>query len=637
MQEYHNVKTVSKLRIITVLFFVLMMPMTASITFAYATTNQTVNSQESSFSFSDPVISLEHQLTKITLTESNSWTVIPGTPKLPIVVKTFQFEPGTIIEEVTCIPGETELISLSHQVQHNSAFQSISSDKTLGTSEPKTEIYHSSALYPSTSYTYQIGAGLSSDGSHVLFLSVHMFPVRYYPSQQLLSFTSNMSISISYKAPISPVQHIADQDKTDLIIITPNQFVSSLPFFVENKTRYGLDVEIQSVESIYSQYPGRDQQEKIKRFIYDAVSTKDCKYVLLLGDIHLLPIRTTDAYPWSPFHGSGLLTDLYYGDVYDASFQYSSWDADNDGTFGEVDFGDMQHMPFEADNIDNVDLYADVHIGRIPCSSAEELVPVLKKICYYEEITAYQNWFQSIILIGGDTFPLIKGSPLNVFEGEITNIKVAQQLPGFDKVYLWSSNHNLNTRTFNRAISKGAGFVSYAGHGFEHGWGTYRPNAIIDGNLIFYYTPYLRSISNEWKTPVVFMDACLTSKLDFNISDLIAYYGLKIRLANIFLRLEQTDYFSSFAWAFLKKEEGGAIATVGATRPAFTSVDKDGVYAGAGYLDVRFFHSYEEGVTVGEMLTQAQNDYINYVMKDFFTVEEYLLFGDPSMMVGGQP
>jgi hypothetical protein len=59
------------------------------------------------------------------------------------------------------------------------------------------------------------------------------------------------------------------------------------------------------------------------------------------------------------------------------------------------------------------------------------------------------------------------------------------------------------------------------------------------------------------------------------------------------------------------------------------------VYAGAGYMDVRFFHSYEEGITVGEMLTRAQNDYINNVMKDFFTVEEYLLLGDPSMMVGG--
>ena len=87
----------------------------------------------------------------------------------------------------------------------------------------------------------------------------------------------------------------------------------------------------------------------------------------------------------------------------------------------------------------------------------------------------------------------------------------------------------------------------------------------------------------------------------------------------------------------LKEENGGSIATIGATRPAYTNVDKDGVYAGAGYLDVHFFKSYQEGITVGEMLTQAQNDYINYVGKDFFTIEEFILLGDPSLKVGGYP
>lgn len=47
--------------------------------------------------------------------------------------------------------------------------------------------------------------------------------------------------------------------------------------------------------------------------------------------------------------------------------------------------------------------------------------------------------------------------------------------------------------------------------------------------------------------------------------------------------------------------------------------------------------SYEKGVTVGEMLTQAQIDYLDNVGKDYFTIEEYLLLGDPSLMVGGYP
>jgi hypothetical protein len=37
------------------------------------------------------------------------------------------------------------------------------------------------------------------------------------------------------------------------------------------------------------------------------------------------------------------------------------------------------------------------------------------------------------------------------------------------------------------------------------------------------------------------------------------------------------------------------------------------------------------------MLTQSQMDYINYVGKDFFTIEEFMLIGDPSLKVGGYP
>jgi hypothetical protein len=288
------------------------------------------------------------------------------------------------------------------------------------------------------------------------------------------------------------------------------------------------------------------------------------------------------------------------------------------------------------DIIDEVDLYPDIHIGRIPCSTTEELRIIIDKIINYEKQTAYQNWFQQIILAGGDTFPPGRNSPLNVFEGEITNTKVGQQIPEFKQIKLWASNRNLNARTFNKAFSKGAGFVSYAGHGFEHGWGTYRPNDLIFQNLILYFTPFLKGLKNDHKLPIVFFDACLTAKLDFNISDLKDYVGLKAKLFGLFLGYDLNEkYFPPFAWAILKMENGGAIATIGATRAAYTHVDKHGVYAGAGFLDVRFFNAYKEGRKIGEMFSSAQTDYLHYVGKDVFTIEEYMLLGDPSLQVGG--
>jgi hypothetical protein len=35
------------------------------------------------------------------------------------------------------------------------------------------------------------------------------------------------------------------------------------------------------------------------------------------------------------------------------------------------------------------------------------------------------------------------------------------------------------------------------------------------------------------------------------------------------------------------------------------------------------------------MFTQAQKDYLNDVLPDYMTLEEFILLGDPSLRVGG--
>ena len=104
-----------------------------------------------------------------------------------------------------------------------------------------------------------------------------------------------------------------------------------------------------------------------------------------------------------------------------------------------------------------MDLFADVHIGRLPCINIHEVEIVVDKILNYENIAYDQLWFNTIILAGGDTFPPGRGALPFVYEGEITNKKVMQQLPNFEHITLWASKHNLNAFRFNLEISKGAG------------------------------------------------------------------------------------------------------------------------------------------------------------------------------------
>ena len=603
------------------------------------TSHRTSSIIESVQKFSKPIIKEEDQYLKIDVKESNSLISDPTRPMLPVFTKKFEFPWGTKINNISVAPSNIQSMSISKKVKPASVFNLVGNEILTIDGILDVDIYSKSDPYPSEWYHITKGTGINKNGNHVLIVSVNMYPARYRPLDNIIQYVEKIYITIDYKEPVitpSPLYITYD-----LVIISPSEFIDYLAPLVTHKNNHGVKTNLVTLDYIYSNFTGRDHAEQIKYFIKYALDEWNIRYVLLVGDITRVPIRTSYGGPsWGG--EEGILSDLYYADIYDENYSFCSWDANNNSRFGEVDYGTGFSIPYEVDNLDGVDLYPDVSVGRLACTNIEEVQTLVDKIITYEDYTYDQLWFKKIVLAGGDTFPPGMGAPPFVYEGEITNEKVAQQLPDFRQIRLWSSRHNLNAITFNRKITQGAGFVSYAGHGFEHGWGTYRPN--FPGTKMgfiqpLYYTPFINFLRNGYKLPIIFFDACLTAKLDFNISDLDQYYHQAIELLLAFTNMhyDTSYYFPCFAWSFLSKENGGAIAAIGSTRSAYTYVDKDGVYAGAGYLDVHFFKAYSEGVSVSQMFTQSQNDYINNVGKDYFTLEEFILLGDPSLIVGGYP
>jgi len=576
--------------------------------------------------FSVPTLVDTDGFTTINVQEASGRFAIDGNPLVPISSKTFEFPLGTVIDSLEILPSPLHIMNCPELVTPTPTKQKMSNTMIGYTQVLNAGLYQSAEPYPSTWGRYTTGAGLDTNNNHVLFLSFSLYPVQYLPQQKMIQWVDHITIRVSYYEPLSTPQRT---DAYDLVIIAPEEFSDHLQTLLTHKNTHGVTACLMTLEDIDATSPGRDTQEKIKYFIKDALEEWNTKYVLLVGDMKKLPIRTTYASWWE----ADILCDLYYADIYDASFEFCTWDANENDRFGETSH--------EGDDIDGVDLLADVNIGRLPCSTVEEVGIVVDKIINYEEGTAGQSWFNTLVVAGGDTFPVGMGAPANVFEGEITNEAVVEHLSGFTPTLLWSSEHTLSASSFNREISKGAGFVSYAGHGFEHGWGTYRPNALRTQMIPFidpvYFTPYIKKMTNSYKLPVMFWDACLTSKLDFNVSDLEHYYPVFITLLTRLGKVSDDTmlFYPCFAWSLVKLEGGGAIATIGSTRTAYTRVDQSGVYGGAGYLDVSFFDAYQTGATVGEMMTAAQNAYVTEVGLDYFTIEEFMLIGDPSLHVGG--
>ncbi len=548
-----------------------------------------------SIKITKPAVTDNEEYINIDFQERTSFIKESGKPMLPIVSKTYRLPFGSKIKNIEVSFSSQKEIVLNNYVKPATGLQPLNSVKnnyekpTLDTS-----IYESSDLYPSKNFTYNLGAGLDGD-EHVIYLSINCYPIKYNPSKNIILYSENIDIDVSYKKPRNPV---FVSDKYDLVIISPDRFSSTLQPLIDHKISYDISTMLKTTEEIFLEYNGRDKPERVKYFIKDAIETYGAKYALLIGDMDLMPMRLTDI---NIYNQEGIPTDLYYADIYDANGTFCTWDTDNDNKFGEYDW--------REGDIDFVDLYADIKVGRIPCKNNLELKIAIGKIINYETQSYNSEWFKRAVLMGGDTFP-----GRSIYEGEVVTEEVSNQLSEFNNIKLWTSTDNFKPRIINREISKGAGFVSYSGHGYELGFGTSPPN---EEERIEYFIHHTLGMQNGNKYPIVFFDACSTARIDYTLS------GFKV---------------PCFAWYLILKPFGGAVATIGATRVAFTMVDNEGIHGGAGFMNVHFFKAYEPGIMVSEMLVSAQNDYLNQgEWKDCITLEEFNLLGDPSLKVGGYP
>lgn len=551
----------------------------------------------------------------INIEESNSYTTTPGDPQLPTITKTYTYPLGTTIDNIDILPKKGTTQQLDGSIQPTPYPQEYSTTKTVTLPKPYTKNIdsYSTKTTPQHLFSTILGAG-QIENSIQTILSITYRPVSYDPNTQSLHIITEAELRIDATLPTEKV--IQPKEDYDLLIITPSTYTEDLRSLIDHKESVGIHTKLLTLATIESyHYQGRDQTEQIKYAIKDHVETYNIHSVLLIGNIDALPIRTTHVKIMN-FHIHQTLSDLYYADLYNADGTFSSWDTNQDDKFSES-------------GVDIVDLYPDVQIGRLPVNNRAELNTIIDKIISYETETYAEDWYHTITYVGGDTFP---GLLDFTNEGEDHNELVMEVMTEFTaRDIIWTSKDNFNKDTINAAINQGCGFVDYSGHGFEHGMGTYSPRR--ERQLQTYYTPYIHDLQNDRKLPVIFFDACLTAKLDFTLQDMINYDVFRpLHLTTRHQLISADMPLDPYASAFLKHPNGGAIATIGATRTAF-----GGPSFGCEKLSLDFYKSYNTSTTLGEMFLQAQITYRNDLPDDEFTIEEFLILGDPTLRLGGYP
>ncbi|HEC76172.1 MAG TPA: hypothetical protein ENI33_02790 [Thermoplasmatales archaeon] len=565
----------------------------------------------------------ENFIERINVSEKNGYIMRAGYPILPYIKKVYEFPVGTEIKvSVGCNGIEKERaneIKFSNPPKIDS-LQKIELKYGLKDFE----------IYPEKWYDYSIGIGRRRDNLKTI-LTIYLYPERITKDGFILN-SKEFDIKIGYNLPSSlPFVN----DEYDLLIICPDKWIDALQELKQHKESHGIRTVIKTVENIINEYSGRDSAEKVKYAIKDAIEQWGIKYVLLVGgrqfgisERWFTPVRYSHLDDGSRWETS-YLSDLYFADVYkyeDGEPVFDDWDSNGNGIFGE----------WSSFKKDNLDLYPDVYVGRLPCRNEAELQIMVDKIITYENERFSE--FNKFILVAGDSYNDKKG----YIEGELATWEAYKYMQDFEAVKVWASELDLNAKNIRNALNEGAGFAYFCGHGNPISWSTHEPNNFDeweDGFQIF-DMPFL---NNGYKLPIVVIGGCHNSQ--FNVTIFNSFNKEKI--------YKGENAPECWSWWLTRKAGGGAIATIGNTGLGYHGSEdsnKDGIadYLQVldGWLEINFFRLYNEGIdTLGMLHGETLTGFINEFpgdekmpLKDVIdikVVQEWILFGDPSLKIGG--
>ncbi len=611
---------------------------------------------EIDFSFSYPTVKEQYNYSVVKVEETNHnrikmFDYETSYPVLPVNISVFKLPFGTKISDISYENSSSEIIELGSKLSFGKAqFDSINSIKL---DEVKyDELYKNLGVYPNDWVEYHTGGGLDYN-NRVSYLVLRVYPVKYHPDDNEISYISDIIVNITYSEPQEPI--IDEESKTDLLIIAPNKFTDILKPLVSFKNNQDVKTKMFSTEEIYNEnlLRGRDDSEKIKYFIKGAIERWDITHVLLVGgrdgqrDSWTVPIRYSYVVPTEEqeYPEKRFVSDLYFADIYDSEGRFSSWDSNNDDKFS------VWNATFK----DEMDLYPDVYLGRLACRNKHEVRTMVRKILRYERSNVKEeDWFNNLLLVGGDSYVNHGQWPEGeiVKEGEIACDKALEILPGFNPLKVYASNEDINRKTVNEEFNKGSGFAYICGHGSRVSWSTHFPDPVNESSnwTTGYHVKDMIPLRNRDRLPVTVVGGCHNGEFDKTVPNIIRE-GIKNNgLKYFFFRFFFDGWTPNcWAWWLTSKPNGGAIATIANTGLG-THGDGDQDLNGVidyleildGWLELRFLELYgmenedNLGLNHGQTMAEYLHKFLGDDAKmDVKMVQQWELFGDPSLKIGG--
>lgn len=419
--------------------------------------------------FSNPAITASEEYVTVSFPNTMQSAEL-GNPQLPYRAVTLLLPPGCEASTVELEFGS--LINLTvGELFPKQATRPVSFAST-GEFFKNEDLYNSKSLYP-TKAEGQLTTSFYRGHS---IANVAFSPVVYLPSEKTISYYSSVTVKVSYtktekaaealkllkdaddlEMMIDNSEEISgysvvnskDADDYEILIISTSTYESS---FDELRTLYlkqGLISQFKSVSDIYSEMSGVDNQEKIRNYIIQEYTDHSIEYVLLGGDIDVVPYRGfyCQVQSSSLYEDNSIPADIYF------SALDGTWNDDNDNNWGEIG---------------EDDLYPEVSVARMPYSNATELNSMLHKTISYQTnpvlgelnapLLAGEWLYSDPISWGADYVELLVGQR---DDNGYTTTGIPETDPYdslYDRVSTWNANQLI------ARMNQGASFIYHNGH-----------------------------------------------------------------------------------------------------------------------------------------------------------------------------
>jgi hypothetical protein len=316
----------------------------------------------------------------------------------------------------------------------------------------------------------------------------------------LYSLWSPARVALADRADALPAKP-ADKPAKKLFVVAPESFHKPLAAFIEHKKKR-LPTELIALEEVLKDTPGVDDPERLKRYLYSAWKNRNLGYVLLVGDVDVMPVRymVLDRATPAAFDYAFYPSDLYYSDLAKQDGSFDDWNASKEGFHAHY-FGEVRGEKNKKDpiNFDQVDYRPDVAVGRWPVSKPEELAVVAAKTIRYEEA------------IDKGKHPGARRAAVFHVAGWVDVRDRMDKLPDAlpsgwkaDRYLFRDNNPRFKTPAPDEpnllaALNAGFGLVIHAGHGSENTW---------EGCLS---VGALQRVKNADRLPVMLSAGCSTA------------------------------------------------------------------------------------------------------------------------------